>query len=600
MMIYVPLNQINDNPYQKRQVYDEIDKLAVAIKTARASYPATLGLMQVPRGRIVDDDGTMTPVAKLDNDEWLTAHPTLSGAYIPRPGWLVQLAFGHRRLRAFQALCRFGDGYDGNYYYMPVHVDDLSDDQMIDSVWGENYDRKDISAVEQAELLAAKLERPKTGGGNRSQRDVADEWGLDRSTIANRLSLLQLPPEIQQANREGKLSERQCLALKPVAQAKTAVLGQGTKWGGRVTGHYHEPPVKPADYIAHVLENPTVTSDEIRDYGKRILSHAGRTLPKTVAQFAVESPDVQQPLCAGCKFRVNDTCLKSKCVDIKMAAYGRHMAQAVAKELNLPYSEDPSHFAFATWNEKDRIEKAHQGGHCPHLVVGWLVGGHAARPFGDLSYANEASAFGEDSRAGVCLGHQGELLASCLPPDPTKKEENVPDKLLLDSWRKRQQIRVKEIKNTAKRLLIESLAGVGMQEVKGLLALTGVKIDSDDPNTLREQLAESAFQRGPLSYGSDLIAVRETATKIFQAADFPPAALSAGSLAADVEEDAMVALTDWYERRSYASTYTAKSSLPAIEAARAKVEPHRTALTETSMWLDLAHQEITAMIQKGE
>jgi hypothetical protein len=53
MLIYVPLNHIDDNPYQRRAEYGDIEELAERIHAAKASYPDTLGLMQVPRGRVV-------------------------------------------------------------------------------------------------------------------------------------------------------------------------------------------------------------------------------------------------------------------------------------------------------------------------------------------------------------------------------------------------------------------------------------------------------------------------------------------------------------------------------------------------------------------
>ena len=71
----------------------------------------------------------------------------------------VQLAFGHHRLRAFQHLVATAvPGYEDAYF--PVHVDALTDEQMFDAVWSEKLrERKDISAVEEAELLARKLKR---------------------------------------------------------------------------------------------------------------------------------------------------------------------------------------------------------------------------------------------------------------------------------------------------------------------------------------------------------------------------------------------------------------------------------------------------------
>lgn len=604
MMIHVPLNQIRDNPYQKRKIYDEIDKLAAAIKAARPQYPATGGLMQLPRARVVDDDGELAPIARLDNDEWLIAHPQFPGAHILRPGWLVQLAFGHRRKRAFDELSRLGPTYDSNYYYMPLHVDDLTDDQMIDAVWSENYDRKDISAVEQAELLAAKLERPKTGGGSRSQRDVADEWGLDRSTIANRLSLLQLPADVQQANRTGALSERQCLALKPIVQAQAALNGTVVNWSKKFTGYEYDAPISPQDYIARVLENPATTSDEIRNYGKRILRHAGHSLPATISQFAVESRHVRQSLCAGCKLRVNETCLDEKCVDTKKAEYGRSLAQAAAIELGLPFSDNPDDFApYREWSKRGELEQVREGGVCPHLVVGWEIGNHGLRPFtngNSYAPAND-SVFEDGSRVGVAIGHRGDIQPECCPPKEEAKEENVPDQKTIAAWNKRSKSRSTTIKTTIKQVLAEKLT-IEIDQINGLFVLAGLKaVGTDDPRAAREKLVADMMDRGSLKFTSDLVSAREIATGVLQAAGIPSAetVLSAGSPALDAEDQAIVALAHWYERRSYAGSYAAKASLPRIEAARALVEPYRAALAETAAWLDAAYEEIQEKAQEG-
>src|SRR5690606_36468145 len=85
--------------------------------------------------------------------------------------YIVELEFGHRRARAFQHLHESGAaGYEDAV--MPVHIRALTDEQMLDGVWSENRARRDLSAVEEAELLRAKLVN--TGG---SQRTVADAWG---------------------------------------------------------------------------------------------------------------------------------------------------------------------------------------------------------------------------------------------------------------------------------------------------------------------------------------------------------------------------------------------------------------------------------------
>lgn len=99
-MYLVPLAKISDNPYQTRRVYDDIPELARRIRSELVSHPETLGLLQVPMGRLVADDGEIVPLNGAGPDEvgeLLTAGAT------------VQLAFGHRRKRAFEWLSRHAD-----------------------------------------------------------------------------------------------------------------------------------------------------------------------------------------------------------------------------------------------------------------------------------------------------------------------------------------------------------------------------------------------------------------------------------------------------------------------------------------------------------
>lgn len=196
MLIYVPLSQIDDNPFQARQEYGDVAELASRIAAARDNYPDTFGLMQIPRGRLV-----------VRNSLYPHGEPIKESFRVPEnpEHWdkalKAQLAFGHRRLRAFRHLYETGaPGYEDGRF--PIHVDALTDEQMLDAVWSENRERKDISAVEEAELLRRKLERAK------SQREVAEAWGLDRSTVTNLLRLLDLPDDVKEANRDGRLTGR--------------------------------------------------------------------------------------------------------------------------------------------------------------------------------------------------------------------------------------------------------------------------------------------------------------------------------------------------------------------------------------------------------
>jgi ParB family chromosome partitioning protein len=65
----------------------------------------------------------------------------------------------------------------------------------------ENIQREDLNAIEQAEAFQALIEK-----FNLSQEEMARRVGKDRSTVANSLRLLKLPPEIKDDILDERLS----------------------------------------------------------------------------------------------------------------------------------------------------------------------------------------------------------------------------------------------------------------------------------------------------------------------------------------------------------------------------------------------------------
>ncbi len=158
--VMVRLELLFDNPYQPRQVYTGIEELAENIRMN--------GLLQPPMARSV------------------------KGHY--------ELAFGHRRLRAYRHLASQA-GQD--WARMPVIVRQLTDDEMARHAWSENHNREDVSAVEEARLFQRMM-----NDFGLTQQEIADDIGKSRSAVANTLRLLQLPAEVQTLIDEGKLTER--------------------------------------------------------------------------------------------------------------------------------------------------------------------------------------------------------------------------------------------------------------------------------------------------------------------------------------------------------------------------------------------------------
>jgi ParB-like chromosome segregation protein Spo0J len=100
----VPLGLIDDNPYQPRHRYDDAEIGALADNIERE------GLLQLPLGRVVDEEGQL-----IERSHWdfLHSHARTVAETMQAEQLRVQLAFGHRRKRAHEVLAQrppFGAG----------------------------------------------------------------------------------------------------------------------------------------------------------------------------------------------------------------------------------------------------------------------------------------------------------------------------------------------------------------------------------------------------------------------------------------------------------------------------------------------------------
>lgn len=605
MQIFVPLSQIADNPYQRRTEYGDIEELAASIQRHKDTRPDTLGLLQLPVGRLIVY-GRSIPADQVD--EFIR-----NGRLVTDPALTVQLQFAHRRKRAFDHL----SAVDPDYAYMPILIAHLTDDQMLDGVWTENRDRRDLSAVEEAELLQLKLTQLGT-----SQREVADAWGLSRPTVANRLRLLELPPEVQQANRDGRLSERQCLALLPVLeiqqQADTAVT-----WGS--PAQHWGPPVKPAVFIDQVIGAPDkVTSDHIRDYHKRALEHAGQPLGTAVAKHDCAGiTGIEQPLCAGCHYRSNNTCLRSACLQAKQAAYGAHLAQEAAAELGYDYSPNATHFSPYSGRfgeEMQRLAKLHQAGGCEHIVVGWLDDGWATRPYGDrgYDYGQKSEAYNR-GRTGIILGHRGDIVPDCWPAESgggeaAKEPEQTIPADLLEAWQKAGKKQNKQIDTAVTQAIADQLRSA----LTAPLAIAGIMSlgnwpqwrdgdQKDDPDIIIKHLVGHMHSRSKFSYGNaEPFHQYENGRTILTEAGLDPALLDI-AVADDprgvVMARALRVLLWWNKNRHYTWDNTLDRMQPQIlECRRAfdRVGVLSDGAAELSMWLDIAARDVEKRLAAKE
>jgi ParB family transcriptional regulator, chromosome partitioning protein len=99
-----------------------------------------------------------------------------------------------------------------------VVVRDVSSKDAFELALIENVQREDLDAIEFAEALQRLIDEHEY-----SQESLAQRVGKDRSTIANALRLLKLPPDIRERVVGGELSEGHARALLGAPDQKTLV-----------------------------------------------------------------------------------------------------------------------------------------------------------------------------------------------------------------------------------------------------------------------------------------------------------------------------------------------------------------------------------------
>jgi ParB family chromosome partitioning protein len=102
-----------------------------------------------------------------------------------------QIIAGERRWRAAQ---------QAGLEQVPVTVRDVPDDRLLEMALVENIQRQELSPIEEAYAYQKLLDTL-----HLTQEELAGKLGKDRSTVANGVRLLRLPPEIQTLVNERQL-----------------------------------------------------------------------------------------------------------------------------------------------------------------------------------------------------------------------------------------------------------------------------------------------------------------------------------------------------------------------------------------------------------
>lgn len=151
----ISLNQIEANPFQPRTEFDEsaLKELAESIQTQGIIQPIT--------------------VRRIGPDRY-------------------QIISGERRYKASKL---------AGLELIPAYIRTANDQSMLEMALVENIQRENLNAIEIAISYQRLIEECKL-----TQESLGERVGKERSTVTNYLRLLKLPPQVQFAIRDGKIT----------------------------------------------------------------------------------------------------------------------------------------------------------------------------------------------------------------------------------------------------------------------------------------------------------------------------------------------------------------------------------------------------------
>lgn len=196
----LPVRTISPNPFQPRREFrpGELDELAASIEACGLLQPILV--RQKPGGHT------------------------------------YELVAGERRLRAIKQL---------GWKEVPASIREVDDDTLLVLALVENLQREELSPLEEAQGY----EKLRDAFGF-TQEKIAGAVGKNRSTIANMLRLLTLPPSVRRLLEEGSISmghARAVLAIRdPGRAAEIARQAAAESWSVRETESQVRDAVAPA------------------------------------------------------------------------------------------------------------------------------------------------------------------------------------------------------------------------------------------------------------------------------------------------------------------------------------------------------------------
>jgi len=160
-----------------------------------------------PEGRIEPPQDVVERIAASIKEHGLLQTPVVrqrpDGAYEMGDGWI--------RLKGYELLAK----ESSDWYFLPVVIRNLTDQQMADLVMEANTVRNDLSPIDLAKFYKKYLEDFKI-----TQAELARLHNVSQGEIANTLRLLDLPEDIQKQVISQEISETHARYLLQVKDPK--------------------------------------------------------------------------------------------------------------------------------------------------------------------------------------------------------------------------------------------------------------------------------------------------------------------------------------------------------------------------------------------
>ena len=140
--------------------------------------------------------------------ESIKQHGIIQPLVLRRLGNKYEIIAGERRFKAATM---------AGLRQVPAIISDIDDNKSAEIALVENIQRRNLTPIEEAKSYKNLLDR-----GYMTQEQLAEKMGVSQSSIANKLRLLNLAPEVQDALLQEKISERHARSLLALPKEEQA------------------------------------------------------------------------------------------------------------------------------------------------------------------------------------------------------------------------------------------------------------------------------------------------------------------------------------------------------------------------------------------